>query len=89
MCTCVYVCVAERGNQDSIHISDPLFHVLGPQPQLLITVLLLPREGVTESHFNPFLLENQTPVVVHALNSSTWETEAGEFLSPGPAWSTE
>jgi major histocompatibility complex class I len=28
-------------------------------------------------------------VVVHAFNSSTWEAEAGGFLSSRPAWSTE
>jgi hypothetical protein len=28
-------------------------------------------------------------MVVHALNPSTWEVEAGEFLSSRPAWSTE
>jgi hypothetical protein len=28
-------------------------------------------------------------VVVHAFNPSTWETEAGRFLSARPAWSTE
>jgi hypothetical protein len=28
-------------------------------------------------------------VVVHTFNSSTWEVEAGEFLSSRPAWSTE
>jgi hypothetical protein len=28
-------------------------------------------------------------VVAHAFNSSTWEAEAGEFLSSRPAWSTE
>jgi hypothetical protein len=26
-------------------------------------------------------------VVVHAFNPSTWEAEAGEFLSSRPAWS--
>jgi hypothetical protein len=33
----------------------------------------------------------QTPLhkVVHAFNPSTWEAEAGEFLSSRPAWSTE
>jgi hypothetical protein len=29
------------------------------------------------------------PVVSHAFNPSTWEAEAGEFLSLRPAWSTE
>jgi hypothetical protein len=28
-------------------------------------------------------------VVVHAFNPSTWEAEAGEFLSSRPAWSTK
>jgi hypothetical protein len=28
-------------------------------------------------------------VVVHAFNPSTWEAEAGGFLSLNPAWSTE
>jgi hypothetical protein len=28
-------------------------------------------------------------VVAHAFNPSTWEAEAGRFLSSGPAWSTE
>jgi hypothetical protein len=28
-------------------------------------------------------------VVAHALNPSTWEAEAGGFLSSRPAWSTE
>jgi hypothetical protein len=28
-------------------------------------------------------------VVVHAFNSSTWEAEAGGFLSSRPAWSTK
>jgi hypothetical protein len=28
-------------------------------------------------------------VVVHAFNTSTWESEAGRFLSLRPAWYTE
>jgi hypothetical protein len=28
-------------------------------------------------------------VVVHAFNPSTWEAEAGGFLSSSPAWSTK
>jgi hypothetical protein len=28
-------------------------------------------------------------MVAHAFNPSTWEAEAGEFLSSRPAWSTE
>jgi hypothetical protein len=32
---------------------------------------------------------NRQAVVVHAFNPSTWEAEAGGFLSLRPAWSTE
>jgi hypothetical protein len=32
---------------------------------------------------------NRRAVVVHTFNPSTWETEAGGFLSSRPAWSTE
>jgi hypothetical protein len=32
---------------------------------------------------------NKPGVVAHAFNSSTWEAEAGRFLSSRPAWSTE
>jgi hypothetical protein len=28
-------------------------------------------------------------VVAHAFNPSTWEAEAGRFLSSGPDWSTK
>ena len=28
-------------------------------------------------------------VVAHAFNPSTWESKAGGFLSPKPAWSTQ
>jgi hypothetical protein len=32
---------------------------------------------------------NKPGMVVHAFNPSTWEAEAGRFLSLRPAWSTE
>jgi hypothetical protein len=34
-------------------------------------------------------LKNRRAVVAHAFNPSTWEAEAGGFLSSRPAWSTE
>jgi hypothetical protein len=34
------------------------------------------------------LLEKSRVVVAHAFNPSTWEAEAGGFLSSRPAWST-
>jgi hypothetical protein len=34
-------------------------------------------------------IEKSWAVVVHAFNPSTWEAEAGRFLSPRPAWSTK
>jgi hypothetical protein len=33
--------------------------------------------------------ESRRGVVAHAFNPSTWEAEAGEFMSSRPAWSTE
>jgi hypothetical protein len=36
-----------------------------------------------------FLKRKQVGVVAHAFNPSTWEAEAGEFLSLKPAWFTE
>jgi hypothetical protein len=33
--------------------------------------------------------EKEPGVVAHAFNPSTWEAEAGEFLSSRPAWSTK
>ena len=32
---------------------------------------------------------NSQAVVAHDFNPSTWEAEAGRFLSLRPAWSTE
>jgi hypothetical protein len=32
---------------------------------------------------------NKPGVVAHAFNPSTWEAEAGGFLSSRPAWSTK
>jgi hypothetical protein len=37
----------------------------------------------------PFKTQPCWAVVVHAFNPSTWEAEAGGFLSLRPAWSTE
>jgi hypothetical protein len=34
-------------------------------------------------------IASEPGMVVHTFNPSTWEAEAGEFLSSRPAWSTE
>jgi hypothetical protein len=36
-----------------------------------------------------FFLNHQPGMVAHAFNPSTWEAEAGGFLSSRPAWFTE
>jgi hypothetical protein len=36
-----------------------------------------------------FIREMDQAVVAYAFNPSTWEAEAGRFLSSRPAWSTE
>jgi hypothetical protein len=44
----------------------------------------------TESSHPRGLVRNIQPgVVAHSFNPSTWEAEAGRFLSSRPAWSTE
>jgi hypothetical protein len=40
-------------------------------------------------HTHKIKIKVKLGVVAHAFNSSTWEAEAGEFLSSRPAWSTE
>jgi hypothetical protein len=46
--------------------------------------------GCPGTHFDFFKKMFLEPgVVVHAFNPSTWEAEAGGFLSSRPAWSTE
>jgi hypothetical protein len=53
-------------------------------PNYLGSFSLLQKEG--------YLALKQDPsraVVAHAFNPSTWEAEAGRFLSSRPAWSTE
>jgi hypothetical protein len=50
-------------------------------------------ERIRDFKANPYLfLRKQSKsqaVVVHAFNPSTWEAEAGGFLSSRPAWSTK
>jgi hypothetical protein len=48
----------------------------------LFSTILLPRKY-------PIKKKKSPGVVVHAFNPSTWEAEAGGFLSSRPAWSTE
>ena len=45
----------------------------------------------TETKVMKFIKRRQKSqaVVAHAFNPSTWESEAGGFLSSRPAWSTE
>ena len=38
---------------------------------------------------NPIKIKIEPDLVAHAFNPSTWEAEAGAFLSSRPAWSTE
>jgi hypothetical protein len=45
--------------------------------------------GVLFYYYFSFFKKNCWVVVAHAFNPSTWEAEAGRFLSSRPAWSTE
>jgi hypothetical protein len=50
------------------------------QPQYFLGI----RKTLTENK-----IKISRAVVVHDFNPSTWEAEAGGFLSSRPAWSTE
>jgi hypothetical protein len=51
--------------------------------------ILLPGMLKEEKKMIPYIFRNLLGVVVHAFNPSTWEAEAGGFLSSRPAWSTK
>jgi hypothetical protein len=46
-----------------------------------------------KTHNHPYITTSKgifkLAVVVHSFNSSTWDAEAGRFLSSKPAWSTK
>jgi hypothetical protein len=63
---------------------NPLFAIL-PQAKMLRR---RQKEGRKQPH--SLLKYHKKPgVVAHAFNPSTWEAEAGGFLSSRPAWSTK
>jgi hypothetical protein len=46
--------------------------------------------GMLQRSFRPAIRPYLKPgMVVHTFNPSTWEAEAGGFLSSRPAWSTK
>ena len=49
----------------------------------------LHRETLSQKTNQPIKNQTKPGVVVHAFNPSTWEAEAGGFLSSRSAWSTE
>jgi hypothetical protein len=53
---------------------------------LVIILFKCPEEGWRQKPHNKTV---SRVVVAHAFNPSTWEAEAGRFLSSRPAWSTE
>jgi hypothetical protein len=50
------------------------------------TVCILHKSNLYKAMYQNSVCDS---VVVHAFNLSTWEAEAGGFLSSRPAWSTE
>ena len=51
------------------------------------TLTMVKTETYILSHYQK--LKMKLGVVAHTCNPSTWEAEAGGFLSSWPAWSTE
>jgi hypothetical protein len=52
-------------------------------PRRMLNNRISEQSGVLEKH------NSSQAMVAHAFNPSTWEAEAGRFLSSRPAWSTE
>jgi hypothetical protein len=74
----------------------PLIPALRKQRQVDLCKFKATLDGVSfridrSTQRNPVLKNKQTSqvVVAHAFNPSTWEAEAGRFLSSRPAWSTK
>jgi hypothetical protein len=57
--------------------------------RLLIRPLHERREILSNSGTKVIRNRREPGVVTHAFNPSTWEAEAGGFLSLRPAWSTK
>ena len=60
--------------------------VFFPMPAMLASTHPL---GISSDVIITIKVFTQLGVVAHAFNPSTWEAEAGRFLSSRPAWSTE
>jgi hypothetical protein len=55
-----------------------------------ISAHTLPTENILIFQYpHSIKTKNRLSMVAHAFNLSTWEAEAGGFLSLRPAWSTE
>jgi hypothetical protein len=65
------------------------FKLLSRLPGFVIKSMIK-RTLETQMYISSFSLTARCgAVVAHAFNPSTWEAEAGRFLSSKPAWSTE
>jgi hypothetical protein len=70
------------------HVLDTPIHQKTKMWILISPIMMLIEDF--KKGINNSLKEIQEPgMVAHAFNPSTWEAEAGRFLSSRPAWSTE
>jgi hypothetical protein len=65
------------------------FHGISENETLqdIVTFFNICSHGLSKANFKSTNVSRA--VVAHAFNPSTWEAEAGRFLSSRPAWSTE
>jgi hypothetical protein len=69
-----------------LYISDQLYHM---RPHLQKGVSGGKEEEERKKFKSRIKRVPELSVVAHAFNPSTWEAEAGRFLSLRPAWSTK
>ena len=70
------------------HVTDTWAARVGPKPQAHSwAVSELPQ--LLSTIYSPKKVSPSQAVVAHAFNPSTWEAEAGMFLSSRLAWSIE
>jgi hypothetical protein len=84
----VYIC-AWTYLHDKVVVEILLFSLLKSYKDI-ISLIKITRMQLEVALKRYYLKINLLPgVLVHAFNPSTWEAEAGRFLSLRPAWSTE
>jgi hypothetical protein len=92
----IYVCMSIMSSFQMTKIETELLIYLLPRSRFQILNSPKMYYPITTEHMfymyliiNVLKIQMQPGMVTHTFNPSTWEAEAGGFLSSRPAWSTE